>query len=86
MTPNSVLGVQSNTYTVPTGIDWVGFDEYNCWDTCYGNLSISDKVNVLLSAYPNKKIVLVGDGVMATGSYTESQLVDLSNKYLFQFI
>ena len=28
----SVQGIKAGTYSLPPGVDWIGFDQYGCWD------------------------------------------------------
>ena len=49
--------------SIPDTIDWIGFDEYCCMNNeCVRNLSIDDKVRILRTKYPQKGLMLVGNG------------------------
>ena len=56
------------TYKLPHEIDWLGFDAYGCWDSCYLGLSVPDYLRVLeaeVGAWANRSIVVVPDAMSA---------------------
>lgn len=85
--PSAVIAVRDGTYTIPDSIDWMSFDEYCVWDAdeCYGGVSIPGKVNILTTAYPNKKIFLIGQGYKQNPAFTQQQFIDLNLKYLLLY-
>jgi hypothetical protein len=93
-TPATTLAIRDKTYTVPQEVDWIGYDEYPCFDdasNCYEGVSVPNKVQILTKAYPDKKILLVGTGFSgpkfaAPGfNYTEEQLIERNYKYFDLF-
>ncbi len=54
-----------HTLTLPSNIKLLSFDEYNCWDNCYGGLSIPEKIDVIsqIMRARNGKIWLTLDGL-----------------------
>jgi hypothetical protein len=91
LTASMVIGVSNKNYTIPDTIDWIAFDEYDCWDsdTCYFNISFYDKVKILNSTYPCKKILLIGNGSISipdrtpnrsASITTEEDLIELNKK------
>lgn len=86
---SAVIGIRDGTYTIPDSIDWIGFDEYCVWyaNECFGGVSIPDKVKILSTAYPGKKIFLIGQGYKESShlNITEQELIDLNLKYLLLY-
>ena len=63
-----VLAMEAGTYELPHEIDWLGFDAYNCWDSCYQGHSIPDYLRMIekaVSARANRSIVVVPDAMSA---------------------
>lgn len=57
----------------------MGFDEYNVWfaSECFGNVSIPDKQQILINAYPNKKIFFIINGYKQEVSEEGMNLINL---------
>ena len=54
LNPSFALGLGSNAYSLPPEVDWVGFDEYGCWNqsaatgggpACYKGVSYPEKLH-----------------------------------------
>ena len=68
LTPAQVIEVQSGTYIIPSTFEWIGFDEYFVLtsEECYGGVSIGEKTMILANAYPDAKILSIGNGFFAS--------------------
>lgn len=65
VTSSGVLKIKNGNLTVPPEIDWLGFDEYDCWGKeCFGGLSIAEKLDILIGKIRPRggKVILVLDG------------------------
>ena len=72
VTPSSVLGIEAGTFDLPKEVDWVGFDNYECWaeaecaqlgKCCWKNRTMPHNLGVLVE-YAKKrggKTVVVPD-------------------------
>ena len=63
-----VLAMDAGTYELPHEIDWLGFDAYGCWDSCYQGHSVPDYLRMIeaaVGARANRLIVVVPDAMSA---------------------
>lgn len=54
-----------STYSLPSSVDWIGFDEYGCWDSCRMDTKLAILNSYVLDR--GKKMVVVPDGRAASG-------------------
>lgn len=62
--------VRDKLWQVPPEIDWLGFDEYGCWEECVDGLSITDKLDILIGEMSprGKNVFVIPDGFKSGNS------------------
>ena len=67
VTPSGALKIKEQTLSVPPEVDWLGFDEYNCWGSdCYQGVSIPNKFQAIIDnakSHPGRQVVIVPDAM-----------------------
>lgn len=82
--------VSGGKFVIPKNVDWIGFDQYDCWESCGDDkLKIVDMENVLLSAAkkvnPNMKLVVIPGAYRSDVAHIndvyQNLAIDLVQKY-----
>lgn len=48
LTASGVIKIKNGELKIPNEVQWLGFDEYNCWgNECHGAFSIQEKLQIL---------------------------------------
>lgn len=78
LAPKTPEQIYLNKFVIPEEIDWIGFDEYNCFygEQCYGGISYIDKLDWLIGKQQKKgkKVFVIFNGFTSSKSQTEPSI------------